>query len=100
MEDGSSAQTRYSVLGSGECKGSNSPSFSSDDRCSGPRFQSLVPNSTQRRVIAQEMIRAQIFRYGNSCNLLVTYHWLNSAGDSERPTLGSHRLFYQDRKST
>lgn len=57
-------------------------------------IQSLVPNSTQRRVIAQEMIRAQIFRYGNSCNLLVTYHWLNSAGDSERPTLGSHRLFY------
>ena len=31
-------------------------------------IQSLVPNSTQRRVIAQEMIRAQIFRYGNSCN--------------------------------
>lgn len=57
-------------------------------------IQSLVPNSTQRRVIAQEMIRAQIFRYGNSCNLLVTYHWLNSAGDSERPTLDSHRLFY------
>ena len=37
-------------------------------------IQSLIPNSTQRRVISQEMIRAQLFRYGSSCDLLVTHH--------------------------
>ena len=52
-------------------------------------IQSLIPNSTQRRVISQEMIRAQIFRYGSSCDLLVTHHYLAAAAKEERDRLWS-----------
>jgi hypothetical protein len=53
--------------------------------------QSLIPNSMQRRVISQDVIRAQLFRYSNSCNLLVTYHYMEMHGS--RPTLLRRVLF-------
>jgi hypothetical protein len=57
-------------------------------------IQSLIPNSTQRRVISQEMIRAQIFRYGSSCDLLVTHHYLAAgAKEDSRPSLERRVLF-------
>jgi hypothetical protein len=56
--------------------------------------ESLIPNSTQRRVVSQEMIRAQLFRYKNSCNLLVTHHYLDSPSkEGVRPSLGRRVLF-------
>jgi hypothetical protein len=58
-------------------------------------IQSLVPNSTQRRVISQEMIRAQLFRYGSSCDLLVTHHYLAAGAEEDsRPTLERRVLFH------
>ncbi len=57
-------------------------------------IQSLIPNSTQRRVISQEMIRAQLFRYGSSCDLLVTHHYLAPAArEGARPPLERRLLF-------
>ena len=57
-------------------------------------IQSLIPNSTQRRVISQEMIRAQLFRYGSSCDLLVTHHYLAPAAkEGARPCLERRILF-------
>jgi hypothetical protein len=57
-------------------------------------IQSLIPNSTQRRVISQEMIRAQLFRYGSSCDLLVTHHYLAAgAKEDSRPSLERRVLF-------
>ena len=58
-------------------------------------IQSLVPNSTQRRVISQEMIRAQLFRYGSSCDLLVTHHYLAAGAEEDsRPSLERRVLFH------
>jgi hypothetical protein len=57
-------------------------------------IQSLIPNSTQRRVISKEMIRAQLFRFGNSCDLLVTHHYLAPAArEGARPALERRVLF-------
>src|ERR1017187_2393089 len=57
-------------------------------------IQSLIPNSTQRRVISQEMIRAQLFRYGSSCDLLVTHHYLAPAAkEGARPPMERRILF-------
>ena len=50
-------------------------------------IQSLIPNSTQRRVISQEMIRAQLYRYGTSCDLLVTHHYLAAGAKEGLPSL-------------
>ncbi len=58
-------------------------------------IQSLIPNSTQRRVISQEMIRAQLFRYGSSCDLLVTHHYLAAGAEEDsRPSLERRVLFH------
>jgi len=58
-------------------------------------LQSLIPNTTQRKVISQEMIRAQLFRYCNTCDLLVTHHYIGeTAGDSAIPSLQRRVLFH------
>jgi hypothetical protein len=57
-------------------------------------IQSLIPNSTQRRVISQEMVRAQLFRYGSSCDLLITHHYLSPASkEGARPPMERQVLF-------
>ena len=57
-------------------------------------IQSLIPNSTQRRVISQEMVRAQIYRYGSSCDLLITHHYLAPASkEGARPPMERQVLF-------
>jgi hypothetical protein len=56
-------------------------------------IQSLIPNTTQRRVISQEMVRAQLFRYGSSCDLLVTHHYLSAAKGESRPSMERRVLF-------
>jgi len=57
-------------------------------------IQSLIPNSTQRRVISQEMVRAQLFRYGSSCDLLITHHYLAPASkEGARPPMERQVLF-------
>lgn len=54
--------------------------------------QSLIPNSCQRRAISPQLVRAQLFRYSNSCNLLVTRHYLEVGSDGKR-TLQREVLF-------
>lgn len=58
-------------------------------------IQSFIPNRTQRRVFAQDLVRFEIFRYENSCNLTVTRHHLVSPGEGRRPELKTDELFHQ-----
>jgi hypothetical protein len=58
-------------------------------------IQSFIPNRTQRRVFARDLVRFEIFRYENSCNLTVTRYRLMSPGEGRRPELKSDEIFRQ-----
>jgi hypothetical protein len=57
-------------------------------------IQSFIWNTTLRKVVSQEMIRAQLYRYGTSCDLLVTHHYLAPAAkEGARPPMERRILF-------
>ena len=57
-------------------------------------IQSFIWNTTLRKVVSQEMIRAQLYRYGTSCDLLVTHHSLAPAAkEGARPPMERRILF-------
>jgi hypothetical protein len=58
-------------------------------------IQSFIPNRTQRRVFALDLVRLEIFRYENSCNLTVTRFHLVSPGEGRRSEMKSDELFHQ-----
>jgi hypothetical protein len=58
-------------------------------------IQSFIPNRTQRRVFAHDLVRLEIFRYETSCNLTVTRHYLVSPGAGRRSELKTVELFQQ-----
>jgi hypothetical protein len=58
-------------------------------------IQSFIPNRTQRRVFAQDLVRLEIYRYETSCNLTVTRFYLVSPGGGRRSELKAVELFHQ-----
>jgi hypothetical protein len=56
---------------------------------------SKIHNSIQRRVISQQAVRAQLYRCGNSCTILVTHHSLELAAEvADRPVVLIRKLFH------
>jgi hypothetical protein len=58
-------------------------------------IQSFIPNCTQRRVFAQDLVRIEILRCENSCNLTITRYCLVSPGEGRRPKLRLEELLDQ-----
>jgi hypothetical protein len=53
----------------------------------------LIPNAVHRRVAGDNLIRFEILRAGESCDLAVTHHFLESAQEGRRPVMRRTNLF-------
>jgi len=56
------------------------------------RVKNFLPNGVHAVVIANELVRVEMFRYETTYQLLISRHWLRR-GDKERPELKSRILF-------
>ena len=56
------------------------------------RVKNFLPNGVHAVVIANELVRLEMFRYETTYQLLISRHWLQR-GDKERPELKSRILF-------
>ena len=56
------------------------------------RVKNFLPNGVHAVVIANELVRVEMFRYETTYQLLISRHWLQR-GDKERPELKSRILF-------
>jgi hypothetical protein len=70
------------------------PTLNDDLKFSLP-IQTLIPNATHRRVAGTSLVRFEILRYDQSCDLSVTHLYLQSEGKSRRPTVRRDNLFQQ-----
>jgi hypothetical protein len=55
--------------------------------------QALIPNATHRRIAAVQLVRFEILRAGESCDLAVTHHFLQAEQEGRRPQLRRSDLF-------
>jgi len=55
--------------------------------------QALLPNVIHRRVLSSSLIRFEIFRYEQSCELAITHLYLDPAPEGQRPRIARRELF-------
>jgi hypothetical protein len=55
--------------------------------------QALLPNVIHRRVISASLIRFEIFRYEQSCELAITHLYLDYPEEGKRPRIARRDLF-------
>ena len=53
----------------------------------------LIPNAVHRRVAGDNLVRFEILRAGESCDLAVTHHYFESPQEGRRPVIRKTNLF-------
>ena len=53
----------------------------------------LIPNAVHRRVAGDNLVRFEILRAGESCDLAVTHHYFESPQEGRRPVMRKTNLF-------
>ena len=53
----------------------------------------LIPNAVHRRVAGDNLVRFEILRAGESCDLAVTHHYFESLQEGRRPVMRKTNLF-------
>lgn len=70
--------------------------FAAEDGSAVPylcRVESLAVNGPHAVVVAPSLVRAEMLRVGNTYELLVTRHRLNSSANGKRPTVAGETIF-------
>ena len=57
------------------------------------RIETVVPNSIHRKVSGTALVRFEMYRFGSTCDLLVTLHWLDPQANPTHPVIRRLDLF-------